>query len=239
MGKWQKGAALEKAVASVFRHVLYQRFYLWGRLCDCHLYEAEICGHSSLAGRAGNAGFTALAQSSPGAIAVNAAILVGLKICGAAGMAAAVLGTILPPMIILSVVSFFYSAFSSNLFVALALKGMQAGVAAVILDVAWDLGEGMVKKKSLYLNLILAGAFAADLFLGVNVIYIILAAAGAGILRAVLQKKDKKEGRAPCDLFTAFFQLFKGGNVQCRRRLCGHSADPEPGSRSLRVADDG
>lgn len=91
--------------------------------------------------------FTALAQSSPGAIAVNAAILVGLKICGAAGMAAAVLGTILPPMIILSVVSFFYSAFSSNLFVALALKGMQAGVAAVILDVAWDLGEGMVKKK--------------------------------------------------------------------------------------------
>ena len=138
--------------------------------------------------------FTALAQSSPGAIAVNAAILVGLKICGAAGMAAAVLGTILPPMIILSVVSFFYSAFSSNLFVALALKGMQAGVAAVILDVAWDLGEGMVKKKSLYLNLILAGAFAADLFLGVNVIYIILAAAGAGILRAVRQKKDK-EGR--------------------------------------------
>ena len=41
--------------------------------------------------------FTALAQSSPGVIAVNAAILVGLKICGAAGMAAAVLGTILPP----------------------------------------------------------------------------------------------------------------------------------------------
>ena len=62
----------------------------------------------------------------------------------------------------------------------------------------------MVKKMSLYLNLILAGAFAADLFLGVNVIYIILAAAGAGILRAVLQKKDKKEGRAPCD----YLQLF-------------------------------
>lgn len=138
--------------------------------------------------------FTALAQSSPGAIAVNAAILVGLKICGAAGMAAAVLGTILPPMIILSVISFFYSAFSSNPFVALALKGMQAGVAAVILDVAWDLGEGVVKIKSLYLNLILAGAFAADFFLGVNVIYIILAAAGVGILRAVLQKKNN-EGR--------------------------------------------
>ena len=51
--------------------------------------------------------FTALAQSSPGAIAVNAAILVGWKICGFAGMLVAVLGTILPPMIILSVISFF------------------------------------------------------------------------------------------------------------------------------------
>lgn len=138
--------------------------------------------------------FTALAQSSPGAIAVNAAILVGLKICGAAGMAAAVLGTVLPPVIILSVISFFYSAFASNPFTALVLKGMQAGVAAVILDVAWDLGGSVVKKKSLYLNLILAGAFAADFFLGVNVIYIILSAAGAGIVRAVIERRNA-EGR--------------------------------------------
>ena len=43
----------------------------------------------------------ALAQSSPGAIAVNAAILVGWRVCGFAGMLTAVLGTILPPMIIL------------------------------------------------------------------------------------------------------------------------------------------
>lgn len=130
--------------------------------------------------------FTALAQSSPGAIAVNAAILVGLKVCGPAGMAVAVLGTILPPMAILSVISFFYAAFSSNAFVALALKGMQAGVAAVILDVACDLGGGVIRQKSLYSDLILAGAFAADFFFGVNVIYIILAAALAGAARVFL-----------------------------------------------------
>ena len=79
--------------------------------------------------------FTALAQSSPGAIAVNAAILVGLKICGAAGMAAAVFGDDSAPYDYFVCGFVFYSAFSSNLFVALALKGMQAGVAAVILDV--------------------------------------------------------------------------------------------------------
>lgn len=133
--------------------------------------------------------FTALAQSSPGAIAVNAAILLGHKVCGAAGAAAAVMGTILPPMIILSVISFFYSILADNIFVAFALKGMQAGVAAVILDVAWDLGKGIMRQKSLYLSAILAGAFAADFFLGVNVIYIILAAAGAGVLRAVFENR--------------------------------------------------
>ena len=44
--------------------------------------------------------FTALAQSCPGAIAVNAAILVGWNVYGFAGMIVATLGTILPPMII-------------------------------------------------------------------------------------------------------------------------------------------
>lgn len=92
--------------------------------------------------------FAALAQASPGAIAVNAAILVGWRVCGPAGMAVAVLGTILPPMVILSVVSLFYAAFAANRWVALALKGMQAGVAAVILDVACGLGAGWPKSAA-------------------------------------------------------------------------------------------
>ena len=75
---------------------------------------------------------TAIAQSSPGAIAVNAAILVGWRVAGFIGMLVAVLGTVIPPMVILSVISLFYSAFASNEYVALVLKGMQAGVAAVL-----------------------------------------------------------------------------------------------------------
>lgn len=83
--------------------------------------------------------FAALAQSSPGAIAVNAAILVGWRVGGFIGMVTSVIGTIIPPMAILSGISFFYTAFATNFYVSLALKGMQAGVAAVILDVvlAW------------------------------------------------------------------------------------------------------
>lgn len=132
---------------------------------------------------------TALAQSSPGAIAVNAAILVGWQVEGLLGMLIAVLGTIIPPMLILSIISLFYNAFATNIYVALMLKGMQAGVAAVILDVVCDLGDKVVKSHSpLYIGLMVA-AFAANFVFNVNVILIILAAAVLGIVRVLLQSR--------------------------------------------------
>lgn len=135
---------------------------------------------------------TALAQSSPGAIAVNAAILVGWRVAGFAGMLVAIAGTILPPMIILYVISFFYAAFASNLYVAMVLKGMQAGVAAVILDVVFSLGGKVVKEKSVLNLMIMALAFCAVFFFNVNVIYIILAAALTGLVRALVLQRRKK-----------------------------------------------
>lgn len=130
---------------------------------------------------------TALAQSAPGAIAVNAAILVGWNVLGLPGMLVAVLGTIIPPMVVLSVISFFYVAFATNPYVALVLKGMQAGVAAVILDVVCDLGSNVLKTRSvLYIGLMVV-AFIASFVFDVNVIIIILAAAAFGVIRALLQ----------------------------------------------------
>lgn len=131
----------------------------------------------------------ALAQSAPGAIAVNAAIMVGWRIAGFPGMAVAVLGTILPPMAILTAISFIYAQFASNPFVAGALKGMQAGVAAVILDVVLELaGKVLQAKRPAYL-VILAAAFAATFFLHINVVLIILFTALTGILLALLEKQ--------------------------------------------------
>lgn len=131
---------------------------------------------------------TALAQSSPGAIAVNAAILVGWRVCGFAGMLVAVVGTILPPMAILSAISFVYGAFATNPYVALVLGGMQAGVAAVILDVVCTLGSGVVKSRSLWSISLMVLAFAATYFLQINVMYIILTTAVIGIVRAVVSR---------------------------------------------------
>ncbi len=137
--------------------------------------------------------FTALAQSSPGAIAVNAAILVGWKIAGFMGMVVAIIGTIIPPMVILGTISFFYQAFASNRYVALALKGMQAGVAAVIGDVVCHLGGNVIKEKSFISIIIMVAAFVSTFFFNVNVIVIIIAAALVGVIRALISKKEKKQ----------------------------------------------
>ena len=131
---------------------------------------------------------TALAQSSPGAIAVNAAILMGWKVAGLAGMLAAVLGTILPPMAILAVISLGYQAFAGNRYVSLALRGMQSGVAAVILDVSLNLGQQVAKRGQKAHLFIMAAAFIATFFLKVNVVWIILCAAAAGIALTLRRK---------------------------------------------------
>lgn len=134
----------------------------------------------------------ALAQSSPGAIAVNAGILVGWRMGGFPGMVVSVLGTILPPLVILSVISFFYAAFADNLYVSLVLKGMQAGVAAVILDVVCGLFSNVAKTRNAVYFLLLAAAFLATFVWDVNVIYIILAAAAVGVLMELWRRRTKK-----------------------------------------------
>ncbi len=136
---------------------------------------------------------TALAQSSPGAIAVNAAILVGWRIAGLPGMAVAVLGSVLPPLVTLTVISFFYAAFASNVYVALVLKGLQAGVAAVILDVVLDLGADVVRSRSWLYNGLMVAAFVASFVFGVNVVLIILAAAAFGVMRAALHHRKEAQ----------------------------------------------
>ncbi len=134
---------------------------------------------------------TALAQSSPGAIAVNAAILVGWKVAGFFGMVVSVLGTVLPPMVILSVISLIYQKFAQNTYVKFVLAGMQAGVAAVILDVVCSLGGKVLSEKQWVYYAVMILAFIATFFLDVNVVYIILAAAAVGIAQALVAKRRR------------------------------------------------
>lgn len=125
----------------------------------------------------------AIAQSSPGAIAVNGAIVVGYKLAGGAGVLVSVLGAVLPPVLVISVVSVFYEAFSSNWIVAAMLRGMNAGVGAVIASVVYDMGKSVVQEKRIISICIMIGSFAANYIFGVNVMIVILTAACIGAIR--------------------------------------------------------
>ena len=137
---------------------------------------------------------TALAQSAPGAIAVNGSLIVGFRIAGFRGALAAVAGTVLPPFFVLSIVSMFYAAFRDNKMVSLVLEGMQAGVAAVIADVVIDLGAKITGEKNVVSLLIMAGAFLCAYVFHINVIIIILVCVGIGTIRGLWNmRKDGTE----------------------------------------------
>ena len=131
----------------------------------------------------------AIAQSAPGPIAVNGAIVVGYKLAGLFGVAVAILGTIIPPFVIIALVSVCYNAFRSNVIVGKMLEGMQSGVGAVIASVTYEMGTGVVKEKDGISLLIMAGAFVASCVFEVNVVYIVIICGLLGVLRTCMSRK--------------------------------------------------
>jgi chromate transporter len=131
----------------------------------------------------------AIAQSAPGAIAVNGAIVVGYKLAGILGVIVSILATILPPFIIISVVSLFYNLFQANYYIKLMLEGMQAGVGAVIASVTYEMASGVVKEKSFESVLIMIVAFILTFVLNINVIYVILACILLGVKKTLVGRK--------------------------------------------------
>lgn len=116
----------------------------------------------------------AIAQSTPGAIAVNLSVLVGYRITGIQGAIICCIGTVLPALLILSIISFSYSAFRSSRIISSLLKGMEAGVAASILDLVIDMIQGILKEKNRLLTLMVLASFLASFFLNINVLIIII-----------------------------------------------------------------
>ena len=138
---------------------------------------------------------TAISQSSPGPIAVNASILVGYRVAGIPGALVTVAGTVLPPLIVISIISMFYAAFRDNVIVNRVMDGMLAGVAAVICDVVLTMGWDIIRQKKWLPVLILAGAFIAVRILGVNIMYIILACALIGAASTLINERRRGGGR--------------------------------------------
>ena len=138
---------------------------------------------------------TAITQSSPGPLPVNASVIIGYRISGLLGSCVAVLGTIIPPMVIISIISVFYNEFRTNPVIAIALQVMRAGVAAVILDVVWNLCENVCKtRRALYIGMMVV-AFAAVFFFDVSAMLIILSCLAVGIAGLLIHLKSGTKER--------------------------------------------
>ena len=136
---------------------------------------------------------TAIAQSCPGPIPINASIILGYRMHGIIGSIVAILGTSIPPIIIISVISSCYVSFRNNKVIATALIVMRAGVAAVIFDVVINLATNVAKTKNpLYISLMVI-TFVLTYFLGVSAMTVIFLCIGVGIANLLIDiKKNKK-----------------------------------------------
>ena len=132
---------------------------------------------------------TAIAQSSPGALGVNIAIVVGYRIKKFLGAVVCTLGAVIPPLVIISIISVFYNQFKDNEIIAIALQVMRAGVAAVICSVVIDLAGNVIKTRSFLWIIMMCAAFAATCFFDVSAIVIILTCGLVGLVSVVMDER--------------------------------------------------
>lgn len=134
----------------------------------------------------------AVAQSTPGAIAINLSALAGYRVAGIMGAVVSCIAAVIPPLAILGLVSAFYTAFISNAIVAAVLKGMQAGVAALIVDLIIDMCSMILKKRSLFLSALIPVAFFANFVMGINVALILIICCCLCAVRVFWGKRKNK-----------------------------------------------
>lgn len=141
-----------------------------------------------------------IAQSAPGSLAVHAAVLIGYRMDGYLGAAVATLGTVLPPFIIMTIVSFVYLAIRDNWVVNNLLLGMQAAVAAIIINVVYSMGARIVKQKKLVPILMMGFSLVALIVFDLNIIYLLIISGIVGgvttyfeLKKEPIKRKEEKE----------------------------------------------
>lgn len=134
---------------------------------------------------------SAIARSAPGAIAVNIAILIGYRIAGIAGALVTVLGTVTPPLVVITAIGMYYTTLINNTIISAALRGMGAGAAALMVDMVISMGWDVFKSKSIVSISILVIVFLLNHFLNVSIFLIVIWCIVLGIAIAVTKKVKK------------------------------------------------
>ena len=133
----------------------------------------------------------AIAESTPGPIAINSATFVGYRTCGVLGAACATFGVVLPSFVIILAISYVLNEFREIVAVQYAFNGIRAGVLALLFKALWNMYKKSPKGWVAYV--VMGGAFVATAFLQINVFYVVLACAVFGLITALLIKRRAAE----------------------------------------------
>jgi len=135
----------------------------------------------------------AIGQSAPGPIAVHTAILVGYKMAGVLGGLIATLGTVLPPLIIMTIVSYIYLMIRDNVIINNLLLGMSAGVAAIIANVVYNMAKRIIQNRKIIPILVMFASMIAGIVFQINIIWILLFAAIIGLIMTYTANDNNEE----------------------------------------------
>lgn len=124
----------------------------------------------------------AIAQAMPGVVAANSAIILGYRMAGVLGTLVALVATVLPCLITLSVIAYCYDFFIQNEYIKMILKGMQCGATALIVNVGIDLLVKQCKKKLVLPILIIVATFICNFFFEFSIIALVLIDGLIGLL---------------------------------------------------------
>ena len=129
----------------------------------------------------------AIAESTPGPIAINAATFVGYKTRGFWGAFCATFGVVLPSFVIITLISFVLQEFESLRAVKYAFFGIRAGVLALILKALWSMFQKSPRGVVSYA--VMALAFVLVAVLKVDVIVVIALCAALGLVSSLLAER--------------------------------------------------
>ena len=132
----------------------------------------------------------AIAESTPGPIAINAATFVGYRVCGLPGALAATLGVVLPSFVIILAVARILSGFQSFRMVRYAFMGVRAGVLALILRAMLSMYRQVEKKPLSWAVMVLA--FLLTAVARIQVLPVILLCAVLGLAGSLASKGEKR-----------------------------------------------
>lgn len=125
----------------------------------------------------------AIAESTPGPIAINAATFVGYRACGVWGSVAATVGVVLPSFVVILLLSYVLQQFQALRVVQYAFQGIRAGVLALLCKSLWTMYKKSPKGWVAYVAM--GGAFVLTAFTSVNVIFVVLGCGIFGLLSSM------------------------------------------------------